>query len=228
MEGWKEIGNADVSTSSVIAYILSHQTDIRWAFQKSDYEFSFLYGWQDENLLSALLSITKPFLTNDYMWKFDTDSFPWRISLVRASATPVADIRYKKNITSLTRTEDPTNVVTILYCYGYGQADNKLNIESVNNGKRYLTSPNVAKYGSITEYWTDERYTTARALKEAGDALLSKIDKPKITYEYAMASYEGHQLSLGETVRIVNDDLDELTVVQSYSKGDVSGVAFIS
>jgi len=224
MLGWHEIGNIGVYTPNVIAYVLSQQSEQRWVLDECEYAHQYLYGWQDENLLSALYSIVEPFSETDYYWDFDTTSFPWRLRLLKTDPIPVTDIRYRKNINGMVRTVDPTNLTTRLYCYGYGENDNKLTIAEVNNGKLYLDSPNISKYGVIVQVWEDERYTIADSLKATGEAMLKKLEEPAVTYSIDIQTIStAANLSIGETVRIVNDDLDEYMVVQRILKEDLSG-----
>ena len=206
MLGWHEIGNLGTYTPQVIAYILQRQSDPRWVLDICDYRHQYLYGWQDENLLSALYSVVQPFSETDFYWDFDTTSFPWRLRLLQTKKEPITDIRYRKNIAGIVRTVDPTNLTTRLYCYGYGENDNKLGIANVNGGVPYLESPNVAKYGIITQVWTDERFTIEESLKATGVAMLKKLEEPAITYELDIQTISGAaNLSIGDTVRIVND-----------------------
>jgi len=223
MLGWHEIGNLGVYTKNVISYILENQTEQRWLLSQCDYDHQYLYGWQDENLLSALYSVVEPFSDTDYYWDFDTKSFPWRLKLLRITNIPVSDIRYRKNLSGITRTVDPTNLTTRLYCYGYGEGDNKLNIKSVNGGIPYLESANVSTYGVITQIWTDERYTIEESLKEAGMAILQKFEEPIVTYEIDVRTIlNANKLVLGDTVRVVGDTFDDYMVVQKISKKDIS------
>ncbi|NLE05480.1 MAG: hypothetical protein GX638_11865 [Crenarchaeota archaeon] len=224
MIGFHEIGNTGVTTAQVINYILQNQTTERWKLERCDYTNQYLYGWQDENLLSALFSVVKPFSETDYYWDFNTKVYPWRLSLKRTNATPVTDIRYKKNLNGLARTIDPSSLTTRLYCYGYGDGDNKLGIEQVNNGKPYLDSPNIAQYGVITQIWTDESQTIAQSLKNIGEAMLRQLEVPKITYHIDIqAIYAAANLNIGDTIRIVSDGLDELMTVRQFAKDDVTG-----
>lgn len=221
---WHEIGNVGTYTDQVIAYILRHQTQTRWELEQCDFKHQYLYGWQDENLLSALYSVVTPFEETDYYWDFDTTAQPWRLRLLKADPTPVTDVRYKKNLIGLTKTSDPTNLTTRLYCYGYGEGDNKLTIKNVNNGVPYLQSPNADKYGIITQVWTDERFTIEESLKATGEAMLKKLETPVVTYEMDIQTVSSAaNLQIGDTVRVVEGLLDELMVVQELNKSDLSG-----
>jgi len=226
MIGWHEIGNNEISTSKVIAYILENQSTKKWVLDICDYEYEYLYGWQDENLLSALYSVVQPFSDTDYYWDFDTTIFPWCLKLLKTNKTPVTDIRYKKNIFGIKKTEDPTNLTTRLYCYGYGEGDNKLGITNVNNGIPYLDSINISKYGVITQVWTDESITIEETLKAMGESMLKKLEEPVITYEIDIKTVSDTlNLTVGDTVRVVNGLLDEYMVVQKITKDDVSGAS---
>lgn len=220
--GWHEIGGSEVYTRDVIAYILDRQSN--WVFRETDFNHEYLYGWQDENLLSAMFSVPKPFIEDDYYWSFDTKSYPWHISLLQASPDPITDIRYRKNLSGMLRTVDPRNLVTRLYCYGYGEGDNKLNIKNVTeDGKPYLDSPNIDKYGTISHVFTDESITNADTLLAAGKALLAKIEKPVISYSMDIQMVNKiADLTLGDRVRIVGKDIDELMVLKYVSKPNVS------
>ena len=224
MLGYHEVGNLGVTTPMSIGYILNNQTERRWVLKDCDYDHQFLYGWQNENLLSALLSIVQPFEDTDLLLGLDTINFPWSLSLKRTTGIPKTDIRYKKNLNGLTRTVDPTNLATRLYCYGYGDGDNVLGISEVNNGIPYLESPNIAKYGVITQTWTDERFTVAESLLAVGQALLKRLEQPAISYELDIQTiYNAGNLDIGDVVRVVSTGLDELMTVTTISKDDVTG-----
>ena len=224
MVGYHEVGNMGVNTAMSIGYILNNQSEHRWILKDCDYTHEFLYGWQNENLLSALFSIVQPFEDIDYYWDFDTTAFPWSLSLKRTIATPKADIRYKKNLNGLTRIVDPTNLTTRLYCYGYGDGDNVLGISEVNNGLPYIESPNVSKYGVIAQTWTDERFTIADSLLAVGQSMLRRLEQPAITYEIDLQTISMvANLNIGDIVRVVSVGLDERMTVTTISKDDVTG-----
>ncbi len=222
--GYHEIGNVGIFTKQVIGYILNAQTDKNWVLGTCDYTHQFLYGWQDENLLSALFSVVLPFEETDYYWNFDTSKYPWRLNLKQTIKEPVTDIRYKKNLNGLNRTIDPSNLTTRLYCYGYGQGDNKLGISDLNDGVPYLDSPNISRYGVITQVWTDERFTIAESLYEVGAMMLKRLEKPAVSYDIDIqAVHTASELEIGDTVRMVSIGLDELMTVREISKDDVTG-----
>ena len=224
MLGWTEIGNLGIYTNTVINYILGKQTVKRWILGVCDFRHQYLYGWQDENLLSALYSVPNSFVDKDYRWEFDTKNYPWTLNLKKVSETAITDIRYKKNINGIDRKKDPTNLTTRLYCYGYGEGDNKLNLKTVNNGLTYLDSPNIAKYGLITRVWKDERFTNEASLLQSGKAMLKELEEPVISYEIDIATIrKAADLEAGDMVRVVDEGENVYTRVVEVSKDNVSG-----
>jgi phage minor structural protein len=129
---YHEIGGTGIFTTTAINYVLSKQTVTRWELGQNDFTRQFLYKWENENLLGSLFSIPKPFL-EDYQWTWDTTVYPWVINLVQISDQVQSYVRYRKNMQSIRREIDPTELCTRLYCLGYGEGVNQLTIKEVNN-----------------------------------------------------------------------------------------------
>ena len=216
---WGGVGYEN--TRQVISKILERQNETKWVLVKCDYTNQFAYEFEDQNLLSALLSVPKV-LTDDYYWEFSTQVSPWGLNLKKVSSTPIADIRYKKNITGITKKTDPRSICTRLYLYG----KEKLNIKDLNNGLEYLdSSDGIKNYGIITNIINDDRFENKQSLYYYGLALLAKLDKPIVTYELDIQTiYNAADLKIGDVVRVVTDDgLDQNLVVQEISKDDLTG-----
>lgn len=228
MIGWHEIGNTGVYTANVLSYILSKQLTKRWVLGRCDYSHQYLYGWQDENLLSALYSVTNAFEEDDYRWEFNTLRFPWTLNLIKVTTDAVTDIRYKKNINGIQKTIDPTNLTTRLYCYGFGDGDNRLTFSNLNGGKPYLDSPNIGKYGTIVRIWTDERFTQEQSLLDSARSMLQTLEEPIVSYTVDIATIrKTTDLEAGDMVRVVDDASDIYTRVIEVSKNDVSGAPLV-
>lgn len=223
---WGGVGGHD--TGNVLRSILYYQNEPKkWSLQTCDYTNHFLYEFEDQNLLSALLSVPKV-LTDDYYWEFSTQlNSTWGLNLKKISSTPIADIRYKKNITGITKKTDPRSICTRLYLYGKILEDGtKLNIKNLNNGLEYLDSiEGIANYGVITSIINDERFKNEQSLYDYGIALLNKLSQPFVTYELDIQTvYTAADLKIGDVVRVVTDDgLDQNLVVQEISKDDLTG-----
>ena len=226
MIGWHEIGNVGVYTSTVLAYVLSQQRTQRWYLQDCDFRHQYLYGWEQENLLSALFSVANCF-EEGYTWTYDTtDLTHWNISLKAVNPKPVADIRYKKNVKGITKTSDPSEMATRLIPLGYGEGVNQLDISKVNNGSRVLTADTVDTYGEITRVWVDRRYQDANSLYAAAVAMLNEMKKPYVSYTVDVACFGAlANAKVGEYVRVVDDEdgTDFYTRVIQIQKNDVYG-----
>ena len=223
--GWHEIGNLGVYTTAVLQYILNKQTVTRWRLGECDFTHQFLYGWENENLLSALFSVPKPF-TDAYRWEFDTTSTPWTLSLKKAPTEVKAEIRYRKNMRGITKTEDPTNICTRLYPLGYGEGTNQLTVESQNNGKKYIDADTIEEHGTISKIWVDQRYQDAKSLYDAAVAMLEELKNPVISYTVeTLHNRELLSRNVGDYVRVVDDELgiDLYTRIVAISKADVVG-----
>ena len=219
---WGGIGGHD--TGNVLRSILYYQNQPKkWWLESCDYTNHFLYEFEDQNLLSAVLTVPKD-LADNYYWSFTTQNVSslWGLNLKKVSSTPIADIRYKKNITGITKKTDPRSIYTRVYLYG----KEKLNIKSLNNGLEYLDSADgIENYGVITSIINDDRFENQQSLYDYGVALLAKLSKPIVTYELDIQTvYTAADLKIGDVVRVVTDDgLDQNLVVQEISKDNLTG-----
>jgi phage minor structural protein len=178
---YHQIGNLGVYTPSVIRYVLDRQTENNWKLGICGFSRQFEYKCENENLLSALFSIAKPF-TEPYIWDFDTSAYPWTLNLRPLSDEVKSEIRYGKNMAEVTKTVDATNVITRLYCLGYGEGDNQLDIRSVNNGVPYLDAPTISAWGIKASILAERRFEDAESLKAYGQQILNAACKPYVTY----------------------------------------------
>lgn len=200
--GHAVVGNIGVFTRDVINYILSKQITKDWILGECDFSRQFEYGWEKENLLGALFSIPTPFV-DKYIWKFNTSVYPYVVSLKRMDETRNPDhyIRKGHNRLKLTRASDLRKICTRIYPYGAGEGVNQLTIESINDGKLYLQSPQnyIDKYGIIERAWIDRRYTNIESLLESARSMLNELQEPYFEYE---AGFDG-ECDIGDIVQIV-------------------------
>ena len=229
---YHQIGNLGVYTDRVIRYVLDNQVTKRWQLIRTDFRRQFEYKWENENLLSALFSIPKPF-NEQYKWTFDTTSYPWGISLVELNTRYVGDIQYKKNMQNITKTVDPTQLVTRLYALGFGEGDNQLDITSVNNGVPYLEK-NVGKYGLKQSILTDRRFENPETLKEYARSVLDGLSEPYVSYDikgvdlsvYDSRKYPKFRPGDYILIRDFEDGINLEMPIVKVSKGDVKGNPF--
>lgn len=244
MVGWHEIGNLGVYTNQVIQYVLDQQITKNWVLADCDFSHQYLYGWEHENLLTALLSIPNPF-SEQYRWEFNTQKWPWTISLRKVEGLhweyrsqgswatrrqrygAKGEIRYAKNILGIEKTSDATNICTRLYAFGYGEGVNQLGISKINpTGKPYLDADTQSTYGVIAKIWIDRRYQLEDSLYAAAQAMLEKLKRPAVSYSVDTAHINTlRACDVGDIVRVIDDE-DEISVylpIQSIEKDDVTG-----
>lgn len=228
---YHQIGNIGVGTTTVLRYILDRQLDKKWQLGVCEFDRRFEYKWENENLLAALFSVPQCF-NEGYRWEFDTTGSVWRINLKRLSSEVKADITYKKNMTEIQKEVDPTTVVTRLYCLGYGEGDNQLGIESVNNGIPYLESNGqTTTYGIKSSILVDKRFESPETLKAYGQALLNQLKYPYKSYTtkavdlYRKDNKKYSKFFPGDIVRIMDkeDDIIEDLPIIKVSKSDITG-----
>ena len=228
---YHQIGNIGVGTTTVLRYILDRQLKKRWQLDVCEFDRRFEYKWENENLLAALFSVPQPF-NEDYRWEFDTTGTPWRLHLKRLPTKFSADITYRKNILNIKKEVDPTNVVTRLYCLGYGEGDNQLDITGVNNGIPYLqANGETTTWGVKQSILVDRRFESPETLKAYGQALLNELKNPYKSYRtkavdlYRKDPGKHAKFVPGDIVRVSDkedDIIEDLPIVSVY-KGDITG-----
>ena len=231
LEGWHEIGGDGYSTRQVMTYILAQQTTQRWTLGRCDFNDFYQYNFSDVTLLEALMSLGEC-LTDDYAFQFDTSATPWTVNLVRLSETPAASLVYSRNMTRMSRRIDG-KVVTRLYGRGYGDGDNQLTIESVNNGLPYLDADQTAMdaYGVRMGVHVDTRQTDPETLRAHMQQILAKGCRPGVTYDvmatdlYMLTGQPDDRPGVGDLVRVVDETLEEpvLCRVSEIGKDDLDG-----
>ncbi|WMJ83412.1 phage tail spike protein [Oscillospiraceae bacterium LTW-04] len=195
--GWHELGN--MATPQIMRYVLDRQVVTRWQLGRCDFTDLYQYAWENENLLSALLSIPASFAAA-YRWTFDTTVTPWVLNLIRADeAFSGKEIRYRKNMSEITKTVDATNLTTRLYCLGYGEGDNQLTIGS----PPYLDADTIDRYGIISKIYVDRSQQTRESLRAAGRAVLEATKEPYVSY---MVQATDKAAAIGEMVRVIDDE----------------------
>lgn len=229
--GYHEIVNR--TTTEAINYILSKQATKNWVLKKCDFKRYFSYSWENENgLADALFSIPKPF-DEDYRFEYNTQVYPFELSLVKVSTEPTCRIQEGYNLESLQIDVDPTNLVNRIYPLGAGEGVNQLNIKSVNGGKEYVEdTASIKKYGLVKYIWVDNRFTIAQALKDNATAMLKKWSVPKITWHIKAVDLikltdtplAMDKLREGAVVMINTNDFGSVNlVINKESKSDVFG-----
>jgi phage minor structural protein len=222
--------NDNLTTADNIQYIFGQQSTQRWKLGAVNITRYYSYKWENENLLSALFSVPKPFDVQ-YQWTWDTQSYPWTLNLIVPDSKATCEIRYGKNQIGIEKEVDPTVIFNRIYPLGYGEGDNQLNIKSVNGGVPYVEdAESVSKYGVRSYVWADKRFEDAETLKANALALLKQWKEPKVIYRASAADISSitgddvDKLRMGRIVRMNDDDLGILEArIMKESKSDVTG-----
>lgn len=227
MEGYFQYTN--YTTTEVLQYILSLQETKNWKLGKVDFTRYFHYSFENENgLLAPILSIPKPF-NESYEFTFDTQNYPWTLNLIRPSDEVTSEIRWGKDMIDFSEVSDPTDIVNFIIPKGAGEGVNQLNIESVNNGVKYLKDDkSIAKWGKRSYIWIDRRFEHADSLKDNAQALLDEWKDPTIAFSInsvdlsVLEEYKYEEKLLNGVTRIIVEDKEYLARIIGEDINDLS------
>jgi len=221
---YHQIGNLGVYTRDVLSYILSKQTVQRWQLGEVAFSRQFEYSWENESLLAALFSVPKPF-TDEYMWTWDTSTYPWTLNLVKAPSEIDAYIRYGVNMQGIEKEIDPRQMANRIYGLGFGEGVNQLTFADINDGKTYVEDiESQQKYGLVATVFVDRRYQYPETLKARCEAILADIKEPRISYKVQAADISSltdtpiYKFKTGGLVRIIDEELGEDIIARVVNK----------
>jgi phage minor structural protein len=218
------------TTTQVLQYLLSQQKEAHWQLGTVAFTRYFAYSWENENLLSALFSVPKPFDVQ-YQWTWDTTSYPWTLNLVEPETVATCRIQEGHNLIGFEIEENPMSVFNRIYPLGAGEGVNKLTIKSVNGGIPYIEDAiSIAKYGIKETIWVDNRFEDATTLKANAEALLKKWKEPIVTWKASAADVSkitGADIDKLKEGRIVRIDVEGYPTtdlrIMKESKSDITG-----
>lgn len=203
--GTYSIGGRGIYTQQVLNYLLNFQRAKDWVLDRCAFARQFEYAWTHNGLLDAVFSVPNRF-AESYIWRYDTTSYPWKLSLdaIDINQKPQFYIRANKNLLTMDEEDPSSGIFTVIYPLGYGEGDNQLTIKGVNNGVPYLKSPQkyIDEYGEIELIWVDKRYEVAENLKARAEALLAEYQEPRLA----------RTLSAADLYELTNDDIDKAEV----------------
>ena len=229
--GYHELVNR--TTTEVINYVLGKQKTKHWVLKKCEFTRYFSYAWENENgLADALFSIPQAF-DEDYMWLWNTQVYPFELSLVKPPTEPICRIQEGYNMEGFEIESDPNNLVNRVYPLGAGEGVNQLNINSVNKNVPYVEdADSIKKYGLIEYVWVDQRFTIAQALKDNALNMLKKWSIPKVSWKVKAADLikltdsplDIDKLRQGTVVMINTNEYGSFNLrIKKESKKDVFG-----
>lgn len=228
--GFLTLGGEGVTTADVIEAILARQSTARWVLDECDFDDEFEYTFENTDLLSALFSLGNVLAADEYVWKWDTSTTPWRVSLKAVSQTPESGILYRRNLVSISKSVDDTGRITRIYPRGSGEGDNQVNIKSVNNGVEYLDATPEGE-DVIAVVYVDTSIEDPELLLAAAQQILDGHATPQTTYEVSAIDYSREsglrfdRHEPGDCVRVLDseDGVELVTRVVGVRKDDVRG-----
>lgn len=228
---YHQYGGTGIYTTSVLQYILSHQTTKNWVLKKCDFARQFEYNWENTNLLAALFAVPNCF-NGEYLWEWDTTVYPWELSLIVPSTELSNEIRYAKNMTSISKSTDVSSLTNRIYALGYGEGINQLTIKPVNNNVPYVEdAESINTYGLCATILVDSRYEIAENLKAYAEQVLAGAKDPYISYSigaidlHRLTGDEFSKFRPGNIVRVIDDEygIRVRTRIVQVTKDDLLG-----
>ncbi|MBR1684669.1 MAG: phage tail protein [Clostridia bacterium] len=176
--GYTELGGRGMPMASVISTLLSGQS--MWAPGDTECDTQFAYAFENENVLSALLSLTGP-VDMPMGFFFSMETRPWKVHLRRLDTKPVCELRLKRNTESVKVETDMSDLVTRIYPLGYGEGADQMTIRDVNGGVPYLDADTTETWGIVQAVYTEPTMDDPETLKAAAKTVLEKRKNPKVT-----------------------------------------------
>lgn len=149
------------------------------------------------------------------LWGGELHPDNWTINLrAQMGQNRGAQMRQGKDILGVTYLESLDGVFTRVHVRGYQGA----NFESINDGKDYIDSPNIAAYPTIRETLvTFDDDDLPEDLLQKGQAYLATVDAPRFQMTVDLAKLRGstqyafyrdlERVELGDTVTVWHEDL---------------------
>lgn len=175
----------NTSTREVLEYLLNLQKVKHWRLGTCDFTRYFQYSWENVNgIVDAIFSVPKAF-DEDYMFTFDTTSYPWTLNLIQPPTAPTCYIHESLNLKGLKIESNPNQMINRIYPLGIGEGVNQLNIKKVNpTGQAYIeNAQSIVDNGLIEYIWVDRRFTDAKLLMQSAQSLLTKFSQPIVSWE---------------------------------------------
>lgn len=199
---------SNYDTRYVLDYLMNQQAVKHWKLGTVAFTRKFSYSWENENLLSALFSVPKPF-DQRYQWTWDTTVYPFVLNLVAPSDEPVCRVQEGHNLIGFEVYENPNILFNRIYGLGSGEGRNQLSVEKINGGKPYVENKeSIAKYGLQEYVWPDKRFVHADNLLASMKGKLEEWKQPKVTWEVRAARLADitdlsiDEFEMGKVVRI--------------------------
>ena len=178
---------------------------------------SFAYAVENINMLAAILKCANECL-GGYI-EVDADrKLNW---YNEPSGDPVREIRYQKNMRGVSRKRDFTGIINKLYAYGFGETEAQVTLVDSGEAEEYIEdATSQTAYGVRIKRITDKRITHPSTLLLWAQRVLALYKDPVYYYDVDVVNLAEHpnhtfdleNLEVGQIVRVVNSDLNDLNV----------------
>jgi phage minor structural protein len=139
------------------------------------------------------------------------------------SGSPIREIRYQKNMKGVSRKTDYTQIINRLYAYGAENPDvsRLLNLTDAGEAHEYVEdTTSQTAYGISRKRKTDGRITHPATLLRWANQVLTQYKNPIYYYtvdavnlaEHSDFDFDYENLEIGQMIRVVNSDLNNLLV----------------
>lgn len=183
------------------------------AIQPTD---SFCFAVENTNLLNAFFSLPK--LLGGFIEVDEDRHLNW---WNEPTGNPTREIRYQKQLKSMTREVDHTNIINRLYAYGYGETEAQVTLKDAGCDEEFIeTDPAPTPDELQIDRITDKRITHPSTLLLWAQRVLAEYSSPIYSYQVDIVNLAEHkdfnfdleEMTIGAIVRVVNSDLiDSLT-----------------
>ena len=209
-------GATTCTARQAITYILNQQSDwVLYTLDASYENVSNNYKFNGDSLYDALDNVTKTL--SDAWWTYDMSVYPFRLNITPRPSGVTCEMRPSRNLRTVSRTIDRTNMFTRFYPIGH---------DDLHISGNYV-SQNENLYGVVSKVEVDTSRTTTAELTAWANERLSRHSEPTITIvadglELAAATGESlDALTLGRICRVYVDEfgttIQERITEQSYS-----------
>jgi len=163
-------GAKTVTAKKAAQYILSKQSD--WVLGTFDFTDSHPYKFDGETLFDALEKITDSL--DGAEWNLDTSVYPFKLNIVKETATEASEMRAGRNLITLSRNVDKAGMFTRFFPIG----KDDLHLD----GEGYVAK-NTDLYDEIDKVQDDQTLDTKEELKRWAEEMLKKHAEPAVTIE---------------------------------------------
>ena len=217
------------STTAVINRILGAKIDsgkqkqTAWILDTCDFNITQYYDFEGMTMFSALMAVTGGW-REDYMWKFDTTVYPYRLSLLKPKKQVTTELRCGKNLVLLKEGFDTKNWLNCVYVSGKSK-DEVL----TPNWARAQNTESADEYGLMEKIFMMKSIPEKARLSAAAQTYFEKYRDIPYTYvahaldRYSLTEEESDRFIIGEYTRIILHDknVTEGQIVE-VSKADLT------